>query len=337
MQLDNEGTTERGTGCNDPGLLGQVVNGILAGLQTMQPALYHQTINCCVDRPSTVECIQQLLCDDPMSPSYYIMGWQCVQSNKHMSEVFGPMHCAGGDDHGQACKIAHPHISVTETNYASTMWLFKIGTDGIPRVTIGKQSKNGCVILMGIGGKGGDDATDWKHLKLGLRETMLITAEREAHEEVGDVFAAGRWMICWVGSGGLGGKEWYLVDYSLIVKHEDKVSHREAPFSTCDEFIESGWYTAAEVRALVKESEDSIKAASAWDDMKLSHAGDANAISLLGERPTVIQSDRLEERIIAAANAQLPGEWPGPCIRCSTEAQRAEEHNRQQHVAFKEQ
>ena len=77
-------------------------------------------------------------------------------------------------------------------------------------------------------------------------------------------------MLSWTGSGQLGGKYWYmyLTNYALIVKHEDLVSRREAPFSTCDEFVESGWYTTEEVRALVKESEssmseDSIKAINA--------------------------------------------------------------------------
>ena len=73
-QLDGEGTIERGAGGDDPSLLGQVTNGILAGLQTMQPALYQRTIDYCEDKASTVDCIQQLLCDDPMSPSYYVMG-----------------------------------------------------------------------------------------------------------------------------------------------------------------------------------------------------------------------------------------------------------------------
>ena len=38
------------------------------------------------------------------------------------------------------------------------MWLFKIGLDGVSRVAIGKQVKNGYIILMGIGGKGDDDS-----------------------------------------------------------------------------------------------------------------------------------------------------------------------------------
>ena len=61
------------------------------------------------------------------------------------------------------------------------MWLFKIGLDGVSRVAIGKQVKNGYIILMGIGGKGDDDSEGWTHLKLGLRQTMLITAQREGH------------------------------------------------------------------------------------------------------------------------------------------------------------
>ena len=99
------------------------------------------------------------------------------------------MHCVGGGNQSNACNIAHRHISVTETNYASTMWLYKIGLDGVPRVAIGKQQKNGYTVLMGIGGKGDDDSEAWAHLKLGLRETMLITAQREGHEEVGDILA----------------------------------------------------------------------------------------------------------------------------------------------------
>ena len=161
------------------------------------------------------------MCDDPMSPRYYVMGWQCMHSNAHMREVFGPMHCAGSDVRANACNITHRHISVAMTNYTSTMWPFKIGLDGVPRVAIGKQKKNGYIVLMGIGGKGDDDNEDWQRLKLGLRETMLITAQREAHEEVGDVFAAERWVISWLGSGGLNGTEWYLTDYALAVKHED--------------------------------------------------------------------------------------------------------------------
>jgi hypothetical protein len=188
------------------------------------------------------------------------MGWQCVQSNEHMSELFGPMHCS------PACKTAHHHISVTETNYASTMWLFKVGDDGVPRVAIGMQSKNGYIILMGAGGKCSDNSKEWKPLKLGMRESMLIVAEREGHEEVGDVFAAGRWMVCWMGSGELGGRIWYLVDYSLVVTQGDSVSRREDPFSTCNEFTESGWYTAAEVRNLVERSKESIQNAMQWDN-----------------------------------------------------------------------
>ena len=178
------------------------------------------------------------MCDDPMSPSYYVMGWQCVHSDAHVRDIFGPMHCVGDDNESNACKITHRHVSVTETNYASTMWLFKIGPDGVPRVAVGRQRKNGYILLMGTGGKGNDNSEDWGHLKLGLRESMLITAEREAHEEVGDVFAAERWRPSWLGSGNIGGKDWYLVDYALLVKHDDLVSQREAPFSTCSEFDE---------------------------------------------------------------------------------------------------
>lgn len=98
-QLDGEGATERGTGCDDPALLGHVLNSILAGLQTMHPTLYRQTISACKDSTSTIECIQQLMCDNPMSPSYYMMGWQCVQSNAHMREVYGSVHCIGDDVH----------------------------------------------------------------------------------------------------------------------------------------------------------------------------------------------------------------------------------------------
>ena len=54
-QLDGEGVTERGTGCDDPGLLGQVLSGILVGQQIMQPTLYRQTINGYNDSTSTVE------------------------------------------------------------------------------------------------------------------------------------------------------------------------------------------------------------------------------------------------------------------------------------------
>ena len=111
--------------------------------------------------------------------------------------------------------------------------------------------------MTGIGGKGDDDSEAWAHLKLGLREIILITAQREEHEELGDVFAAERWVLSWLGSGSL--HDWYLADCALVVKHEDLVSHRGAPFSSCSEFIESGWYTAEEVRALVKESEKASK------------------------------------------------------------------------------
>ena len=208
------------------------------------------------------------MCDDPMSSSYYVMGWQCVHSDAHMREVFGTMHCAGDDSESNACKITHRHVSVTETNYASTMWLFKFGSDETPRVAIGRQKKNGHFLFMGTGGKYDDNGKDWKHLKLGLRETMLITAEREAQEEVGDAFAAERWNASWFGSGSIGNKDWYLVDYALLVGHADLVSRREAPFSTCSEFDQSGRYTAAEVRALVKESEDSINTAEQWDEAK---------------------------------------------------------------------
>ena len=78
-QLEGSEAKERGAGCEDPQLLGQVLNGILAGLQTMQPTLYRQTADACTDQASTAACIQQLMCDDPMSPSYYIMGWPCVK------------------------------------------------------------------------------------------------------------------------------------------------------------------------------------------------------------------------------------------------------------------
>jgi hypothetical protein len=94
-QLEGSEATERGAGCNDPHLLGQVLNGILVGLQTMRPTPYRQTADACKNPASTAACIQQLMCDDPMSPSYYIMGWQCVHSDDHMREVFGPMHCVG--------------------------------------------------------------------------------------------------------------------------------------------------------------------------------------------------------------------------------------------------
>ena len=117
-QLDGNGVTERGTGCDDPHLLGQVLNGILAGLQTMQPTLYRLTADACTDQASTAACIQELMCDDPLSPSYYIMGCQCVHSDAHMREGFSPMHCAGNDRQNNACNIAHRHISVTEVNYA---------------------------------------------------------------------------------------------------------------------------------------------------------------------------------------------------------------------------
>ena len=147
------------------------------------------------------------MCDDLMSPSYYIMGWQCVHRDDQVREVFGPMHCMGAGNQSNACSIAHRHISLTESNYASTMWLFKIGLDGVPHVAIGKQQKNGYIILMGIGGKGDDDSEAWEPLKLGLRETMLIIAQREGHEEVGDVFAAECWVLSWLGSGSLHDKD----------------------------------------------------------------------------------------------------------------------------------
>ena len=84
-----------------------MLNGILAGLKAMQPTLYRQTTNACKDPTSTVDCIQQLMCDGPMSPSCYVMGWQCVHSNAHMREIFGPMHCVGDDNHNNACNITH--------------------------------------------------------------------------------------------------------------------------------------------------------------------------------------------------------------------------------------
>ena len=68
-----------------------------------------------------------------------------------MREVFGPMHCVGAGNQSNACSITHRHVRVTESNYASTMWLLKVGLDGVPRVAIGKQQKKGYVVLMGIG------------------------------------------------------------------------------------------------------------------------------------------------------------------------------------------
>ena len=55
-QLDGDGAIERGTGNDDPGLLVQVLNGILAGLQTMQPTLYHQTVDACKWTASGSSC-----------------------------------------------------------------------------------------------------------------------------------------------------------------------------------------------------------------------------------------------------------------------------------------
>ena len=143
-------------------------------------------------------------------------------------------------------------------------------------------------------------------------------------------------MVSWLGSGNLGGKDWYLTDYTFVVKHEDLVSHREALFSTCSEFVQSGWYTAVEVRALVKESEKSIKAANDWDAARAEFASEQEVASIIGDRPMVIQTDRLEERVIVGASIRLPeqNKWPGPCIRCSTEEQRAEERSRQECTAF---
>ena len=80
---------------------------------------------------------------------------------------------------------------------------------------------------MGIGGKGDDDSVAWAPLKFGLRDTMLIVAQREGHEEVGDIFAAERWVLSWLGSGSLHDKDWYLADYALVVKHEHLISHRD--------------------------------------------------------------------------------------------------------------
>ena len=164
---------------------------------------------------------------------------------------------------------------------------------------------------------------------------MLTTAQREKHEEVGDVSAAERWVLSWLGSGSLHDKDWYLADYALVVKHEDLVSHREAPFSSCSEFIESDWYTAEEVRALVKESEKSIKDANAWDAAMADCAPDEKE-NTSGDMPIVIQIDRLEERVVAGANARLPeqNKRPGPCIICSTEEQRVADRNRQERAAF---
>ena len=142
-------------------------------------------------------------------------------------------------------------------------------------------------------------------------------------------------MLSWLGSGSLHDKDWYLADYALAVKHEDLVSHREAPFSACSEFIESGWYTAEEVRALIKENEKSIKHASAWDAAMADCVSEQNE-DILEDKPMVIQTDRLEERVIAGANARLPvqNKWPGPCIRCPTEEQRVADRSCQERAAL---
>ena len=163
---------------------------------------------------------------------------------------------------------------------------------------------------------------------------MLVTAQRAAHKQVGDVFAARRCVASWLGCGTFNGPETYLTDYALAVRYEDHVSRMEEPFSECDQFLASGWYTAEEVRNLVKQSEVTIERARIWHEATANFASALNAPAVEGVRPMVIHTNHLEERTIAAASAQLPENWSGPCVRYSTVAQRVEEHKRRKRAAF---
>ena len=59
--LDGSEATEHGTSCDDPHLLGQVHNGTLAGLRTVQPTLYHQTTDACTDQASLIPKLPQMM------------------------------------------------------------------------------------------------------------------------------------------------------------------------------------------------------------------------------------------------------------------------------------
>ena len=106
-----------------------MLTSILIGYQTADPGGYkewaeefHKNLK---ERKAK---LYKLLTRDKLSPSYYMLGWQCVCSRGTLQEAYGAGYsCIGNpaQQHKKAknptvCKVNHSHRVITEHNSAST-------------------------------------------------------------------------------------------------------------------------------------------------------------------------------------------------------------------------